>query len=197
MDIQAYIESGVLEEYCLGLLSEEDEAYLIQMSVLYPEIKTELTAIEFAMENLAGLTAIEPNPGIKQYILAALGFNDADTIDLQNLPVISHSANPAPWLKALAHFIPEEATEDFILHVIREDKIAQQMLVIIKNDVPEEEHGGFFESLFILEGRCECTIGDKFYALGAGDFIEIPLNIAHDIKLTTPVVTAILQYRFV
>jgi mannose-6-phosphate isomerase-like protein (cupin superfamily) len=71
------------------------------------------------------------------------------------------------------------------------------MLVISKIDVPEEEHDNYLESFFILKGRCECTIGENFYKLGAGDFIEIPLNTPHNIKLSTPVVVAVLQYRFV
>ncbi|SHM53467.1 cupin domain-containing protein [Mucilaginibacter sp. OK098] len=195
MDIRQYIESGVLEEYCLGHLNEADQAYLIQMTMLYPEIKAELTAVELAFENLAALAAAEPASHIKHKILASLGF--AGELNIHELPVISHSANPEPWLKAFAHLIPDEPTEDFTMNVIRQDKIVQQMLVTSCNNVPEEEHGDFFESLFVLKGRCECTIGNELFALGAGDFIEIPLHIKHDIKLVTPFVTAILQYRFV
>jgi mannose-6-phosphate isomerase-like protein (cupin superfamily) len=184
MDIKKYIDSGVLEAYCLGQLSEEDEAYLIQMTMLYPEIKAELTAIE-------------PDPSVKNHVLSALGFGDESKLNLHELPVIRHSMDHQPWLNTLDHLIPAEPSEDFICHVLRDDNIAQQMLVISKLNVPEEQHGDFFESLFILQGRCECTIGENFYALGAGDFIEIPLHTPHDIKLVTPVVTAILQYRFV
>ena len=196
MDIQAYIESGILEEYCLGHLNEADEAYLIQMTLLYPEIKAELTAVETAFENLADLTAVEPSGNVKQNILAALGFA-GDDLNINDLPVIRRATDPQPWLKAFAHLIPDEPKEDFVLNIIRDDKIAQQMLVTGNTDVPEEEHGEFFEGLFVLKGRCECTIGDELFALGAGDFIEIPLHVKHDIKLVTPFVTAVLQYRFV
>jgi hypothetical protein len=46
MDVQKFIQSGILEEYCLGLLSDEESAYLIQVAMLFPSIKSELTAIE-------------------------------------------------------------------------------------------------------------------------------------------------------
>jgi mannose-6-phosphate isomerase-like protein (cupin superfamily) len=197
MNIGDYINSGALEAYCLGLLSEEEEAYLIQMSMLYPEVKAELTAIEITMEKTAAMEAVNPAPYIRQNLLRVLGFADESAINLNDLPVIRGQVPHRPWLDALAHLIPDEPAEDFICHVLRDDKIAQQMLVISKTDVPEEEHGDFLESFFILQGRCECTIGDQFYALGEGDFIEIPLHTPHDIRLTTPVVTAILQYRFV
>jgi mannose-6-phosphate isomerase-like protein (cupin superfamily) len=197
MDIQKYIESGILEMYCLGLLSEEDQAELIQMATLYPEVKAELTAVEAAFENIAASAAIEPDVAIKHRILTSLGFGEADTLSLDALPVIDDDTDLQPWLAILAHLIPDEPTEAFTLNVIRQDDKVQQMLVTSSNDVPEEEHGDLFESLFILKGRCECTIGENIYALGPGDFIEIPLHTRHDIKLVTPWVTAVLQYRFV
>lgn len=195
MDIQQFIESGILEEYCLGHLNEEEQVYLIQMTMLYPEIKAELDAVEQAFENLSDATATEPGSHIKQNILAALGFDEV--LNINDLPVLSHSANPHPWLTAFGHLIPENPTEDFLAHVIRQDDIVQQMLITGNTDVPEEEHGEFYESLYVLKGRCECTVGEDFYALGPGDFLEIPLNVKHNIKLVTPFVTAVLQYRYV
>ncbi|MEP6611008.1 MAG: cupin domain-containing protein [Mucilaginibacter sp.] len=195
MDVQKYIESGVLEQYCLGHLDEADQAYLIQMTMLYPEIKAELTAVELAFEELSAISAVEPANNLKQSILTAIGL-DAE-LNVNDLPVLSRSADPEPWLKAFAHLIPDEPAEDLIVNVIRHDAVVQQMLMTGNTDVPEEEHGEFYESLFVLKGRCECMVGDELFALGAGDFIEIPLHVKHDIRLVTPYVTAVLQYRFV
>jgi len=197
MDIQKYIDSGILEQYCLGLLDEQEESYLIQVAMLYPEVKAELAGVELAMEKMAALTAIDPAPLMRQRVLSSLGFSGTEVLSLDNLPVINEDTDPQPWLDVLAHMLPDEPHEDFTCKVIREDDQIRQMLVISKIDVPEEEHDNLFESFFILKGRCECTIGENFYALGAGDFIEIPLNTPHNIRLTTPVVAAILQYRFV
>ncbi|WP_428328521.1 cupin domain-containing protein [Mucilaginibacter sp.] len=199
MDIKAYIESGVLEEYCLGLLNAEEQAYLIQITMLYPEVKAELTAVELVMENIAIATATEPAPANRQRILSSLGFEDASAmLDINNLPAVDETADHQTWLNTLAHLIPEaEPTEDFLVHVIRNDSRYQQMLVITKNDVPEEEHGDLLESFFILEGHCECTVGNELYQLNPGDFLEIPLNVKHDIKIVSPYVVGILQYQFV
>lgn len=197
MDIQQYIESGILEQYCLGLLSEEEQGDLIRMSLLYPEIRAELDAVERSVEQLATATAVEPPARIKHNILATLGFDIPDTeLDINDLPVIDQSVDPLPWLNALAYLMPDEPVEGFITQVIREDEKAQQILVVTSEDVVEEEHDNLRESFFVLKGHCECTIGDHVYALGPGDFIEIPLNKKHNVKLVTPVVTAVLQYRF-
>ena len=196
MDVQKYIESGVLEQYCLGLLNEEEQAFLIQMAMLYPEIKAELTAVELAIEKLAASGAVEPGGPIKQRVLASLGFNEV-ILDINNLPAIDRNADHAAWLKTLAHLIPDTPTEDFTLNVVRNDDYYQQMLVVTNMDVPEEDHDDFLESFFILKGNCECTVGNELFKLGEGDFLEVPLHLKHNIKVTSPYVVAILQYQFV
>lgn len=198
MDVQKYIESGVLEEYCLGQLDEEGQAYLIQMAMLYPEVKAELAAVELTLENMTMACAVEPKRSLKQNILTSLGFDaKAPALNIKHLPVVDEHADHQAWLNTLAHLIPNEPTADFSCTTIRKDSQVEQMLVITKADVPEEQHGDYLESFFILKGRCECTVGDKLYALGAGDFIKIPLHTHHDIKLVSPHVVAILQYEYV
>jgi mannose-6-phosphate isomerase-like protein (cupin superfamily) len=194
MDIKEYIESGVLEEYCLGLLSEEQKSFLIQMAMLYPEVKEELIATELAMEKLASSNGLEPGHGIKQRILDALGFGDDK---IERFPALTKDADHQTWLKNLAHLIPSQPSEDFYCEVIRKDDNIQQMLVVVKTDVPEEDHDGYLESFFILKGHCECTVGDKTVNLFAGDYLEIPLHVKHDIKIMSPHVVAVLQYQFV
>ena len=196
MDVQKYIESGVLEEYCLGLMNEEDQAFLIQMTMLYPEVKAELNAVELATEKLAASGAIEPAGHVKQRILASLGFGET-LLDINNLPAIDKNSDHETWLKTLAHLVPDVPKEDFTLSVIRNDDHYQQMLVVTNMDVPEEDHDDFLESFFILKGSCECAVGNELFKLSEGDFLEVPLHLKHDIKVTSPYVVAILQYQFV
>jgi len=198
MDIQKYIASGVLEEYCMGMLGEEDQAFLIQMTMLYPEIKAELSAVEQTMENFALCTAIEPKADVKQRILASLGFDDADTrLDINHLPAVDKHSDHHTWINTLNHLIPTEPSEDFWCELIRKDDQYQQMLVVTNMDVPEEEHGEYLESFFILKGQCECMVGSELFTLNAGDFLQIPLHVQHDIKITSPYVVAILQHQYV
>lgn len=197
MDVQQYIESGILEEYCMGLLNAEEQSFLIRMTMLYPEVKEELTAVELALEKLALSAAVKPREGVKQNILASLGFDDTKKqLDINNLPAVDERSDYLAWLNTLSHLLPVEPA-DFFIHEVRKDDACQQMLVVTNMDVPEEEHGEFIESFFILDGKCECTVGDEFFMLNAGDFLEIPLHTKHDIKIVSPYVTAILQYRFI
>jgi len=195
MDIHRFIESGILEEYCMNLLSTEDAAFVIQMSLLYPEVKQELERIELAFEKLSAEEAINPNPELKNKILSALIYSDYP-LDINNLPVVNKYSNAEDWLKAFAHLIPAEQPEGIFIEVVRYDDKVAQMFVVACQDVPKEVHTDKLESFFILEGQCRCTVGEEVIMLNAGDFLEIPLHTEHDIEMLTPRVVAVLQHRF-
>lgn len=50
MRIEEYIASGILENYLLGVVSPQEKQEVECMSHIYPEIKQELNALEFAIE---------------------------------------------------------------------------------------------------------------------------------------------------
>lgn len=72
MDIQEYIQSGVIESYVLGVASEEEAAELLRLAQLHPPIKQALADTEIAFEKNAMANAIAPDAGLKQTLLAAL-----------------------------------------------------------------------------------------------------------------------------
>jgi mannose-6-phosphate isomerase-like protein (cupin superfamily) len=197
MDIQAYIYSGVLEQYCLGMLDDEQAAFVVQMSALYPEVKSELGNIESAFENFAQDGAIEVNPVVRANIISAIEHTFSDAVlDIHDLPEIKKTSNYEGWLNCVAHLIPD-TIEDFSAHVLRQTPAITQLLVISRVDVPEESHEEVFESLLILKGECECTIGTETIQMQAGDYIDIPLHIPHNVKVLSPYVVAILQHKAV
>ena len=195
MDVNAYINSGKLEQYCLEAYNTELGNEIAGLCTLYPEIKQELTALEIAFEQLAKSQAIAPNPQIKDRIFAAIDFSD-EVISLDNLPPTNKYSGYKSWLKAVEHLIPAEPFEDFFMEVLRQDEQIAQMLVVTKLNVPEEVHEVVAESFFILKGTCICKVGNQFYTLNAGDYLDIPLHTTHDIKIVSPYVVAILQNQF-
>lgn len=53
MNSKEYIESGILELYVFGKLTDEEMAEVSQMATQYPEVQEEITAIERAVINLS------------------------------------------------------------------------------------------------------------------------------------------------
>ncbi|OJV20994.1 MAG: hypothetical protein BGO21_08885 [Dyadobacter sp. 50-39] len=74
MNIQAYIESGILEEYVLGTVSPQEKQEVECMSHIYPEIKEELLRTESALEEYALKHQATPPPSLKESIFAQMSF---------------------------------------------------------------------------------------------------------------------------
>ncbi|RTL55656.1 MAG: anti-sigma factor [Sphingobacteriales bacterium] len=72
LDIQAYIESGVIESYILGLATEQEVAELEQLRKQYPEINQALAAFEASLEAQAMANAKQPPAHIKQRLFKTL-----------------------------------------------------------------------------------------------------------------------------
>ena len=69
MDINHYIETGVLDNYVLGSISERDKRAVECLSKIYPEINEELRKIQRSIEAFAKAGAVQPPKGLKTKIL--------------------------------------------------------------------------------------------------------------------------------
>lgn len=72
MDIKEYIESGMLEAYALGALTEHERATVEADIAMYPELAAELAAIETTMHRLADEQAVPPPAFMQEQIWNAL-----------------------------------------------------------------------------------------------------------------------------
>lgn len=62
VDIERYINSGVLEAYVTGAASSAEEQEIIQLRQQYPQLNQALQQLEDDFERMAHLMAIEPPP---------------------------------------------------------------------------------------------------------------------------------------
>ena len=68
-NIQAYIESGILEQYALGELSPAEQAEVEAMAARHPAIGDELQAVQAALGFYAEAHAITPPSGMRERVL--------------------------------------------------------------------------------------------------------------------------------
>jgi anti-sigma-K factor RskA len=71
-DLKAYIESGVLELYALGELTEDEKAEVESMLAKHPELQLELEDIEKALETYAAAHAVQPPDHLRDRVLGSL-----------------------------------------------------------------------------------------------------------------------------
>jgi anti-sigma-K factor RskA len=73
-DLKAYIESGVLELYVLGDLTETERFEVEEMLKKHPQLKAELLEIEKALEEYSEANAIKPPDALRSKILDSLDY---------------------------------------------------------------------------------------------------------------------------
>ncbi|MFT3827784.1 MAG: hypothetical protein QM731_27955 [Chitinophagaceae bacterium] len=66
MNIQQYIQSGIIEEYVMGLAPAADKQEFENLLPLYPELRLALYHYEMQLEEKALADAIPPPPGLKK-----------------------------------------------------------------------------------------------------------------------------------
>lgn len=106
MNAQEIIASGILEMYCTGLTSAAENAEVAQWAKQYPEVAAELEAIQAGLETYARANAVEPDPSVKEKVLA--GINAALQAPVVPIPVTAKKEGtlvrriPAYWKYAAA-----------------------------------------------------------------------------------------------
>ncbi|MCB0697190.1 MAG: anti-sigma factor [Chitinophagaceae bacterium] len=143
MNIKEYIESGILEAYVLGALTEDERIGVESDIALYPELAAELAAIEEAMLNLAQDQAVPPPAFMQEQIWEAL---DNETTEEEP----AEDNNPAPtqtipippkqpsWQRAaIWAAVIVSALTNFILLSQRNQSRDQQMALVAKVDSME------------------------------------------------------------
>lgn len=76
IDTKAYIESGILEDYLSGNITDQERREVECLSKIYPEIKTELDQLGEAVERYAFAHRVTPPAALKDKIMAQLEFSD-------------------------------------------------------------------------------------------------------------------------
>lgn len=99
MDIRAYIESGILEQYVLGKLSSAEIAEVERYAQEYAVVSQEISAIEQALEKYVFSQAIAPPPGTLERILERVGSGAVQPITEKSF---LSRLQPRSWTRFLA-----------------------------------------------------------------------------------------------
>lgn len=195
MELNEFINSGMMELYLIGALNTEEISLIERMRGLHPEINTELAKIENYIERGAIYNAVCPLERTdKKMALIFASLEAEQNMQLSQTPLISAFSNSDDWLKLVSPLLPKNHSGERLEKLLRHGNGVMQVLVISSSDIEEEIHDHLDESFLILEGTCVCTIGTSSFNMGPGDFMQIPLYLPHMVSITSTSVTAILQH---
>ena len=194
MNVQEYLASGILQDYCLGILTNEEMQQVEANAKIHPAIQQQILENTRALETYANQLAQQPAEAIKSKLFHSIdALIEEQNATLNNLPLLNKNSDYKNWLNIVAPLIATHKEKEFSFQVLRDDETVIQMLVWTKIDYPDEVHEHLKESFIILQGECECYIGENTYKLGPGGYLDIPLYQHHDIKVVKGPVLAIVQ----
>lgn len=200
MELNELLESGLLELYVIGDLSEAEKKVIEHSLNIYPSLRQELNEIELALESYAELHSRDVDPTSKPLLLASINYSER--LENGELPVNpptlhqnSRISDYQEWLGRDDLQEPKEY-ESMCGRIIGANEEKTTMIIWLKDGAPPEIHTDEIEKFLIVEGTCEITIGNKIHYLKPGDYLQIPLHIPHSVRVTSEIRCKIILERF-
>ncbi len=158
MDIKAYIESGIIESYVLGMADDQERAELEQYSRQYPEIRAAIDAFELSLEQNAMANAIQPAAHVKANILAEIAGEFSETADTTTTAkVVSMTSPNTSWLRYVAAasvilLVVSAATNVYFYRQFREASSQYQALLVEKSSLLAQNQALQAKGLDLYQG---------------------------------------------
>ncbi len=187
MDILKYMESGIIEAYCLGQLSFAQMREVELISQRHPEVRAEITQTHAALH-----TSTTKTPELrarKEKIIHTLRqLRMEQDMTLYQLPLLTPYSDYRRWLTVVGTLKPTHHMEDMDLCILQQTPDVMQTLIWMKTAIAEDGHDpdSFQESFLVLEGECECDFDGEIVRLSAGGYVAIPPNTPHIIRNLYP-----------
>ena len=199
MNINKYISSGVLEQYVLGAISEEELLEVEQLAAKHLEVKEEILSISYVLEQYAIENAVTPSSTIKPFIMATIDFMErmGSGEEPSFPPVLNETSQLidfAPWLHRNDMVLPFGAG-DLYAKIIGYTPEVTTAIAWIKGEAPVETHDKEYEKFLIVEGTCNILVEDKVYQLVPGDYFAIPLHKSHQVIVTSSIACKVILQR--
>ncbi|MBX7108019.1 MAG: cupin domain-containing protein [Chitinophagales bacterium] len=188
MSVADLIESGIVELYCLGIASEEENLLVEQLAVDSPELKAEISAINevLALYAVEG-SKLKPSQKMKEKIIASLQTSDTP-LPSSLPPVLTIQSTVDSWLAYLDSHNIEMPRTDFDLIMKELPGTADYFTYVVFANpgavVSEEMHEGHEEYLLICKGECEMNIAGQTRQYKEGDFLHIAPGTRHTAVVT-------------
>lgn len=79
--------------------------------------------------------------------------------------------------------MPDSAYKNICIKALYSDTLVSTFLIWIKHKVPAHLHQYHTEQVLILEGKAEMWVNHNRYQVKAGDWIVLPPNCSHAVKV--------------
>lgn len=90
---------------------------------------------------------------------------------------------------------PQEPFENIKAIQVYSDSLASTFIIYIKHEVALHKHEWHTEQVYILEGTATMRLGDAWFDIKPNDYIVIPQNTLHAVKVTSATPLKVLSIQ--
>lgn len=196
MDIEAYIKSGIVENYCLGFCTADEDAAVEQYALKYPRLQNEIERVRSLLEGYFKSNEVTPPPTVKISIMLSIYRQMAEN-DSQYPPLIEGDKSRdaiIKWLKIQPIVKPTENERSLFVRMLPSSGHVINFIVHATTGHAEEVHDDLIEYLFVINGSCIMNFDGRKIKYNQGDLIRIMPHIRHSgIVTSTEPMIALVQ----
>ncbi len=80
---------------------------------------------------------------------------------------------------------PSKKFENILIKKLNDGKEQTSFMIWVKNEVKLHKHNFHIENVYVIAGKGEFTLGNKVFKIKKGDYINIPKQTPHAVKVTS------------
>jgi len=187
VNIQAYIDSGIIEVYCLGFTTPEEASEVEEMAALYPQVAAEIERIRTTFNDFIGRQEITPSVKVKQGVMRTIYKQQSQTKH-EYVPLLDELKDSHllfDTVKANQLAATSSTDEDLTILELPSTKEVINLAVWAKTGVGEENHEAFDEYVAIMKGSCNMYLNEEKISFSEGAIIHIPRQVTHRAVVTS------------
>lgn len=187
MNVERFIASGILENYCMGFTTDAENAEVEANAALYPEIQKEIEKLRSVFERYVLSNRIDPSPRVKLAVMQSV-YKQQSAEDEIFPPLIENgraSETLSKWIANNPVMPPDAEFENLFVRELPSTEYYTNFIVWAKEGHETEIHTDCNEYLFVIKGSCTMYFEDEAKSYVAGDVITIPPHINHRAVVTS------------
>jgi len=188
LNTQEILSSGIIESYCLGLVSQEEQREIETLALEHPEIRSEIDKVNYSLELLVSEDAIAPPPSVKNKLMLQIYDLESGT-GKKFPPLIKENTTVQDfrdWLTPELLMQPElDSYENLHTQDLPTTEHVTNFAVWAKQGHDDEDHNDFLEYIVILKGSCDMIMDGVRHHFKEGEIIRIPKDCVHHAEITS------------
>lgn len=187
MNIEEYINSGIIETYCLGFTSPDENREVEAWAVLYPQVQAEIEKVRTSMLSVLQGGELKPKAAVKAAVMHSI-YKQQSLTHPEYVPLMQEATEFSRFyqvVKANQVAAPNADFDNIVMQELPSTLEVINFAVWVKHGHEEESHSDMKEFIAILEGSCDMFVAGEKTSYTKGQVIHIPTHVPHYAVVTS------------